>query len=155
MGALTPTPLDLVGFVVKISINEAEASPEKFCGAYIFTFCRNFSYKCCFSSEQTVKIFCFFTDSQENKTREAHIPPLLGVAPLGPVPLQKEHQYQFQMLDNALCHLPVSADSERMRQFLPRNPYPTPHYYPQVRLKRTKYFLRIRHPIRKKYLMGG
>jgi len=64
--------------------------------------------------------------------REAHIPPLLGVAPLGPVPLQKEHQYQFQMLDAAHCHLPVSADSERMRQFLPRNPYPTPHYYPQV-----------------------
>jgi hypothetical protein len=68
----------------------------------------------------------------ENKTKEAHIPPLLGVAPLGPVPLQKEHQHQFQMMDAAHCHLPVSADSERMRQFLPRNPYPTPHYYPQV-----------------------
>lgn len=27
-------------------------------------------------------------------TSEAHIPPLLGVAPLGPSPLQKEHQLQ-------------------------------------------------------------
>lgn len=30
-------------------------------------------------------------------TSEAHIPPLLGVAPLGPSPLQKEHQLQ-------VCH---------------------------------------------------
>jgi hypothetical protein len=28
------------------------------------------------------------------ETNEAHIPPLLGVAPLGPSPLQKEHQIQ-------------------------------------------------------------
>ena len=27
-------------------------------------------------------------------TNVAHIPPLLGVAPLGPSPLQKEHQFQ-------------------------------------------------------------
>lgn len=67
----------------------------------------------------------------ERRTMEAHIPPLLGVAPLGPVPLQKEHHYQLQMLEAAHSHLPVSADSERMRQFLPRNPFPAPPYYPQ------------------------
>jgi CCR4-NOT transcription complex subunit 3 len=67
----------------------------------------------------------------ENKTQDANIPPLLGVAPLGPVPLSKEHQYQFQMLDTANYHMPVPADAERMRQFLPRNPIPTPPYYPQ------------------------
>ncbi|CAL8122534.1 unnamed protein product [Orchesella dallaii] len=67
----------------------------------------------------------------EHKTQDAHIPPLLGVAPLGPVPLSKEHQYQFQMLDSAHYHMPVPADAERMRQFLPRNPIPTPPYYPQ------------------------
>ena len=27
---------------------------------------------------------------------EAHIPPLLGVAPLGPVPLNKDHQFQYR-----------------------------------------------------------
>ena len=27
---------------------------------------------------------------------EAHIPPLLGVAPLGIVPLSKEHQFQYR-----------------------------------------------------------
>jgi hypothetical protein len=27
---------------------------------------------------------------------EAHIPPLLGVAPLGPVPLSKDHQFQYR-----------------------------------------------------------
>ena len=27
---------------------------------------------------------------------EAHIPPLLGVAPLGIVPLNKEHQFQYR-----------------------------------------------------------
>jgi len=31
------------------------------------------------------------------ETNEAHIPPLLGVAPLGPSPLQKEHQIQVNI----------------------------------------------------------
>lgn len=65
-------------------------------------------------------------------TSEAHIPPLLGVAPLGPVPLQKEHQCQFQMMEAAYYHMPHPADSERIRQYLPRNPCPTPPYYHQV-----------------------
>ena len=31
---------------------------------------------------------------------EAHIPPLLGVAPLGIVPLNKEHQFQYRFVSS-------------------------------------------------------
>ncbi|KAL1404553.1 hypothetical protein pipiens_018825, partial [Culex pipiens pipiens] len=64
-------------------------------------------------------------------TNEAHIPPLLGVAPLGPSPLQKEHQIQFQMMEAAYYHLPTPSDSERLRTYLQRQPVPTPQHYPQ------------------------
>lgn len=67
-----------------------------------------------------------------NTTAEAHIPPLLGVAPLGPVPLLKEHQHQFQMMEAAYYHMPHPSDSERLRPYLPRNSIPTPPYYQQV-----------------------
>jgi CCR4-NOT transcription complex subunit 3 len=63
---------------------------------------------------------------------EAHIPPLLGVAPLGPVPLTKETQLQYQMLESAFIHMPHPSDSERLRPYLPRNPCNTPPYYPQL-----------------------
>lgn len=63
---------------------------------------------------------------------EAHIPPLLGVAPLGIVPLSKEHQFQYSMLEAASHHLPHPSDSERLRPYLPRNPCHTPLYYPQA-----------------------
>jgi len=63
---------------------------------------------------------------------EAHVPPLLGVAPLGPVPLSKENQFQYSMLEAASHHLPHPSDSERLRPYLPRNPCGTPHYYPQT-----------------------
>jgi len=63
---------------------------------------------------------------------EAHIPPLLGVAPLGVVPLSKEHQFQYSMLEAASHHLPHPSDSERLRPYLPRNPCHTPGYYPQA-----------------------
>ena len=33
---------------------------------------------------------------QQQHKNEAHIPPLLGVAPLGIVPLSKEHQFQYR-----------------------------------------------------------
>jgi len=73
----------------------------------------------------------------ENRQRsghktEAHIPPLLGVAPLGVVPLSKEHQFQYSMLEAASHHLPHPSDSERLRPYLPRNPCHTPGYYPQA-----------------------
>lgn len=65
-------------------------------------------------------------------TNEAHIPPLLGVAPLGQSPLLKEHQLQFQMMEAAYYHLPTPSDSERLRTYLHRNPIQTPTHYPQV-----------------------
>uniref|UniRef100_A0A1B6CDM7 CCR4-NOT transcription complex subunit 3 n=1 Tax=Clastoptera arizonana TaxID=38151 RepID=A0A1B6CDM7_9HEMI len=71
---------------------------------------------------------------RDNQTSEAHIPPLLGVAPLGPVPLQKEHQCQFQMMEAAVYHMPQASDSERVRLYVPRNPCVTPHYYHQTPL---------------------
>ncbi|XP_062547791.1 CCR4-NOT transcription complex subunit 3 isoform X3 [Armigeres subalbatus] len=64
-------------------------------------------------------------------TNEAHIPPLLGVAPLGPSPLQKEHQIQFQMMEAAYYHLPTPSDSERLKTYLQRQPVQTPPHYPQ------------------------
>lgn len=67
-------------------------------------------------------------------TNEAHIPPLLGVAPLGPSPLQKEHQIQFQMMEAAYYHLPTPSDSERLRTYLQRQPVQTPPHYPQQQL---------------------
>ena len=73
-------------------------------------------------------------NSGNNITSEAHIPPLLGVAPLGPVPLQREHQLQFQMMEAAYCHMPHPSDSERLRSYLPRNTCTTPPYYQQVQL---------------------
>jgi len=63
---------------------------------------------------------------------EAHIPPLLGVAPLGHVPLTKETRFQYAMLESAFAHMPHPSDSERLRPYLPRNPCPTPIYYPQL-----------------------
>ena len=70
-------------------------------------------------------------DRSQKKT-EAHIPPLLGVAPLGPVALNKETRFQYQMLEAAFQHMPHPSDSERLRPYLPRNPCPTPVYYPQL-----------------------
>ncbi|XP_064072672.1 CCR4-NOT transcription complex subunit 3 isoform X1 [Vanessa tameamea] len=65
---------------------------------------------------------------------QAHIPPLLGVAPLGPLPLNNDHQVQFQMMEAAFYHMPHPSDSERTRVYLPRNICQTPVYYNQVLL---------------------
>lgn len=43
------------------------------------------------------------TTMKSTGTNEALIPPLLGVAPLGPSPLQKEHQVQVRMIVKILC----------------------------------------------------
>ncbi|XP_017775851.1 PREDICTED: CCR4-NOT transcription complex subunit 3 [Nicrophorus vespilloides] len=69
--------------------------------------------------------------TQPSVKSEACIPPLLGVAPLGAVPLQKEHQSQFQMMESAFYHMPQPSDSERLRTYLPRNQCSTPVYYIQ------------------------
>ncbi|PNJ84523.1 CNOT3 isoform 4 [Pongo abelii] len=57
---------------------------------------------------------------------EVNIPLSLGVCPLGPVPLTKEQLYQQAMEEAAWHHMPHPSDSERIRQYLPRNPCPTP-----------------------------
>lgn len=54
--------------------------------------------------------------SQQPQTTTIHLNPLLGVAPLGPVPLSRENFYQLQMLEAAYHHLPHPSDSERQRQ---------------------------------------
>ena len=53
--------------------------------------------------------------SQSPETSTICLNPLLGVAPLGPQPLSKEHGYQLTMLDAAYHHLPHPSDSERLR----------------------------------------
>jgi CCR4-NOT transcription complex subunit 3 len=60
--------------------------------------------------------------------------PLLGVAPLGPVSLGQDKVYQLKMLDSAFKHLPEPSDSEKVRPYLQRTPYPIPschhHHHP-------------------------
>ena len=51
----------------------------------------------------------------EPETHTAHLQPLLGVAPLGPVPLNKEKVYQLALVEPAFHHLPFPSDSERVR----------------------------------------
>ncbi|XP_070071024.1 CCR4-NOT transcription complex subunit 3 isoform X2 [Drosophila takahashii] len=69
---------------------------------------------------------------QQMATTEAHIPTLLGVTPLGPTPLQKEHQMQFQMMEAAYYHLPQPMDTEKLQTYFHRAPVPTPAHYPQL-----------------------
>ncbi|XP_020798613.1 CCR4-NOT transcription complex subunit 3 [Drosophila serrata] len=71
---------------------------------------------------------------QQMATTEAHIPTLLGVTPLGPTPLQKEHQIQFQMMEAAYYHLPQPMDTEKLQTYFHRAPVPTPAHYPQSQL---------------------
>ncbi len=52
---------------------------------------------------------------QQPQTTTIHLNPLLGVAPLGPQPLTREHCYQLAMQEAAYHHLPHPSDSERLR----------------------------------------
>lgn len=63
---------------------------------------------------------------------EVNIPPSLGVGPLGPVPLAKDHVYQQAMEEAAWTHMPHPSDSERIRQYLMRNPCPTLPFHHQM-----------------------
>lgn len=63
---------------------------------------------------------------------EAMIQPFLGVAPLGPKPLNKEQLYQQAILESSWRHMPHPSDSERLRHYLPRNMCPAPAYYIQT-----------------------
>lgn len=80
----------------------------------------------------------------------AKVPALLGVAPLGPEPLHKDHQMQFQMTEAAFFHLPHPSDAERARNYLPRNMCPMPKYYNQVGLP-DSLFLRLHYSSRLSY----
>lgn len=60
------------------------------------------------------------------------IPPLLGVAPLGPVDLSKSCYYQLAMLEAAAHHQIYPSDSQRLRLYLPPTSYQSPPYYPQT-----------------------
>lgn len=89
---------------------------------------------------------------------DAHLQPLLGVSPLGPVMLSKENIAQAHMLETVFRHLPQPADSEKVRYdifgtddqcshhhsskcvpllhlfsrpYLQRNPHPSPPYHHQ------------------------
>ncbi|CAL1583642.1 unnamed protein product [Knipowitschia caucasica] len=63
---------------------------------------------------------------------EVTIPPSLGVCPLGPAPLSKDQVYQQAMEESAWTHMPHPSDSERIRQYLMRNPCPTLPFHHQV-----------------------
>uniref|UniRef100_H3CRM3 CCR4-NOT transcription complex, subunit 3a n=1 Tax=Tetraodon nigroviridis TaxID=99883 RepID=H3CRM3_TETNG len=63
---------------------------------------------------------------------EVSIPPSLGVCPLGPTPLPKDQLYQQAMQESAWTHMPHPSDSERIRQYLMRNPCPTLPFHHKV-----------------------
>eukprot|EP00795_Rhopilema_esculentum_P009172 gene9172-16841_t len=60
------------------------------------------------------------------QTQEVHLQPLLGVAPLGHVPLVRGRMNQLNMLEAAFHHLPQRQDCERMK---PRNAVPIAPYH--------------------------
>ncbi|XP_034613573.1 CCR4-NOT transcription complex subunit 3 [Trachemys scripta elegans] len=92
----------------------------------------------CLSSVPPADILISSTTSQPPSSQppiqlsEVNIPLSLGVCPLGPVPLTKEQLYQQAMEEAAWHHMPHPSDSERIRQYLPRNPCPTPPYHHQM-----------------------
>uniref|UniRef100_A0A8C6M9M5 CCR4-NOT transcription complex subunit 3 n=1 Tax=Nothobranchius furzeri TaxID=105023 RepID=A0A8C6M9M5_NOTFU len=72
------------------------------------------------------------TPTAPQPSSEVSIPPSLGVCPLGPTPLPKDQLYQQAMQEAAWTHMPHPSDSERIRQYLMRNPCPTLPYQHQV-----------------------
>ena len=55
--------------------------------------------------------------------------PLLGVSPLGSVPITQEMKLQTYMLDSSARHVPQLADSERVRQYIQRTPVQSAVYH--------------------------
>ena len=45
---------------------------------------------------------------------DPQLQPLLGVAPLGPIPLSNDRVVQLRMLESSYKHLPQLSDSERV-----------------------------------------
>ncbi len=46
-------------------------------------------------------------------------------------PVDKEPVSVLSMLETSFLNIPLASDSERPKQYTPRNPAPTPSYYPQ------------------------
>eukprot|EP00794_Sanderia_malayensis_P009072 gene9072-10040_t len=87
---------------------------------------------------------------QSNKpapqTQEVHLQPLLGVAPLGHVPLIRERMNQLNMLEAAFHHLPQRQDSEKMKPYLPRNAVQIAsfhHHPPPAHIDSLEFFQRL------------
>ncbi|XP_059364049.1 CCR4-NOT transcription complex subunit 3-like isoform X1 [Carassius carassius] len=72
------------------------------------------------------------TTAPQPSVSEVNLPPTLGACPLGPTPLSKEQLYQQAMQESTWTHMPHPSDSERIRQYLMRNPCPTPPFHHQV-----------------------
>lgn len=72
------------------------------------------------------------TTAPQPAVSEVNLPPTLGACPLGPTPLTKEQLYQQAMQEAAWTHMPHPSDSERIRQYLMRNPCPTPPFHHQM-----------------------
>ncbi|CAD5122859.1 DgyrCDS11261 [Dimorphilus gyrociliatus] len=70
--------------------------------------------------------------SAPQQTCTIKLNPMLGVAPLGPQPLNEEHKREIRMQESAFNHVPQPSDSERLRLYMPRNPYQTAQHFPQV-----------------------
>lgn len=77
------------------------------------------------------------SQQQTNTTQEAHISPMLGVAPLGSITLNKSMIYQMHMLEAAGRHIIHPMDTQRTRTYLAPNAFPTPSYYPQQPLPKS------------------
>lgn len=87
------------------------------------------------------------TGKMTSQTQEVHLQPLLGVAPLGHVPLVRERKNQLNMLEASFHHLPQRQDSERMKLFLhPRNTVHIPpyhHHLPPPHIDSPEFFQRL------------
>uniref|UniRef100_A0A667XHN8 CCR4-NOT transcription complex subunit 3 n=1 Tax=Myripristis murdjan TaxID=586833 RepID=A0A667XHN8_9TELE len=103
--------------------------------------CPDFSYLVIFSHIYELFNFDIFPSTAapsgppsapQPSLSEVSIPPSLGVCPLGPVPLSKDQIYQQAMEESAWTHMPHPSDSERIRQYLMRNPCPTLPFHHQV-----------------------
>uniref|UniRef100_A0A8C6M2E7 CCR4-NOT transcription complex subunit 3 n=1 Tax=Nothobranchius furzeri TaxID=105023 RepID=A0A8C6M2E7_NOTFU len=107
------------------SVVPAEVMSWLFCDCYAFFF---FCPIDIFSGSSAAP----GTPTAPQPSSEVSIPPSLGVCPLGPTPLPKDQLYQQAMQEAAWTHMPHPSDSERIRQYLMRNPCPTLPYQHQV-----------------------
>ncbi|KAH8272197.1 hypothetical protein KR018_011105, partial [Drosophila ironensis] len=121
----TATTVPAIGSIATVAHNTAASNGPTSAGGLI-----NLSN----AAGQPTSVPSKAPQQQQMPTTEAHIPTLLGVTPLGPTPLQKEHQIQFQMMEAAYYHLPHPMDTEKLQTYFHRAPVLTPPHYPQAQL---------------------